>query len=420
MLWIRYSIKFHLFRRKRTDGSCTIRMSITWSHHRILVYLPVSVYEDNWCPFVMMAYPTKEHPEVNQVNEIITDYSKIANDLFRKAEQNNYLPNEEEVRSAFKIPEKEYHSLLQLICEFTHQQSLERGWALATQNKFGVLLRDLTNAGLTNIEEMNAAGMRKYLDYLYGKNYENSVLMKKASILRWFLGWCRRFGYLDNDEYKLHQPHLKCPQKPVRYLTWEELMRLYYFDYGENQTLATARDIFCFCAFTSLRYSDAINLKWADVRNDHISIITQKTCDHLIIELNIFSQRILDKYYNLTVGQTTDSVFPSIPILKCNHWIKECARLANIDSPQNLISFRGGKREERCVPKWKAITTHYARRTFVVNSLRLGIPAEVIMKWTGHSDFTAMKPYVAIVDELRKENMAKYADLFEKEKNSSN
>ena len=70
------------------------------------------------------------------------------------------------------------------------------------------------------------------------------------------------------------------------------------------------------------------------------------------------------------------------------------------------------------VPKWKAVTTHCARRTFVVNSLRLGIPAEVIMKWTGHSDFTAMKPYVAIVDELKKENMAKYADLFEKEKNS--
>lgn len=41
------------------------------------------------------------------------------------------------------------------------------------------------------------------------------------------------------------------------------------------------------------------------------------------------------------------------------------------------------------------------------------------MKWTGHSDFTAMKPYVAIVDKLKKENMAKYADLFEKEKKFS-
>ena len=51
-------------------------------------------------------------------------------------------------------------------------------------------------------------------------------------------------------------------------------------------------------------------------------------------------------------------------------------------------------------------------RTFVVNDLRLGISAEVIMKWTGHSDFTAMRPYVAIVDELKKESMAKYNVLY--------
>lgn len=42
------------------------------------------------------------------------------------------------------------------------------------------------------------------------------------------------------------------------------------------------------------------------------------------------------------------------------------------------------------------------------------------MKWTGHSDFTAMKSYVAIVDELKKENIAKNATLYENEKKSSN
>ena len=62
--------------------------------------------------------------------------------------------------------------------------------------------------------------------------------------------------------------------------------------------------------------------------------------------------------------------------------------------------------------KWELITTHCARRTFVVNSLRLGIPAEVIMKWTGHSDFKAMKPYIEIVDELKKENMSRYDALY--------
>ena len=258
---------------------------------------------------------------------------------------------------------------------------------------------------------MNAAGMRKYLDYLYGKNYENSVLMKKASILRWFLGWCRRFGYLDNDEYKLHQPHLKCPKKEVIYLEWDELMQMLYFDYGKYTKLSNIRDVFCFCAFTGLRYCDAKKMKWRDIHSDHIRIVTQKTRDALRIELNKYSRLILDKYRVEGVSSPDRLVLPAVSNQKANEYLKEAAMLAQIDEPLTLMSYKGSKRIETGVLKWEAMTTHCARRTFVVNSLRLGIPAEVIMKWTGHSDFTAMKPYIAIVDELKRENMARYDEI---------
>lgn len=68
----------------------------------------------------------------------------------------------------------------------------------------------------------------------------------------------------------------------------------------------------------------------------------------------------------------------------------------------------GSKRVEKIVPKWELLSSHTGRRTFVVNALRLGIPAEVIMRWTGHSSYEAMKPYVKIVDELKKEQMSKF------------
>lgn len=35
----------------------------------------------------------------------------------------------------------------------------------------------------------------------------------------------------------------------------------------------------------------------------------------------------------------------------------------------------------------------------------MGIPAEVIMRWTGHKNYEAMRPYVKIVDELKREAM---------------
>ena len=73
-------------------------------------------------------------------------------------------------------------------------------------------------------------------------------------------------------------------------------------------------------------------------------------------------------------------------------------------------------RTEEIVEKYALLTTHAGRRTFIVNALRLGIPAPVIMEWTGHSDYKAMKPYIKIVDAAKVENMDKFNSYGEDEK----
>ena len=50
--------------------------------------------------------------------------------------------------------------------------------------------------------------------------------------------------------------------------------------------------------------------------------------------------------------------------------------------------------------KWELVGTHPGRRTFIVNALFLGITPNIVMKWTGHSDYKAMKPYIDIVDSI--------------------
>ena len=51
------------------------------------------------------------------------------------------------------------------------------------------------------------------------------------------------------------------------------------------------------------------------------------------------------------------------------------------------------------------------RRTFICNALALGIPAQVVMKWTGHSDYKAMKPYIDIADDIKANAMNKFNQL---------
>lgn len=46
------------------------------------------------------------------------------------------------------------------------------------------------------------------------------------------------------------------------------------------------------------------------------------------------------------------------------------------------------------------------RKTFICKALSLNIPPNVVMKWTRHSDYKAMKPYIDIADSIKVNSMA--------------
>ena len=190
-------------------------------------------------------------------------------------------------------------------------------------------------------------------------------------------------------------------------MEWEELLNLYSFKFPPSRSsLEAVRDVFCFCCFTGLRYSDVAKLRRSDVKRDYISVVTQKTVDGLIIELNKYSRAILKKYEN--IGLPNDKALPVISNVKMNEHLKVMGEMAGIDEPTRVVYFKGNVRHEEVLPKYALLTTHCGRRTFIINALRLGVPAEVIMKWTGHSDYKAMKPYIKIVDKLKVAEMDKF------------
>ncbi|MDY5968683.1 MAG: site-specific integrase, partial [Bacteroidales bacterium] len=199
-------------------------------------------------------------------------------------------------------------------------------------------------------------------------------------------------------------------------LEWDELMDFYNCDFTKRPGLANVRDVFCFCAFTGLRYSDAAKLRCSDIHDTYISIVTQKTSDGLRVELNAFSRAILERNRQFQQDHRHNPDGLALPVIsnqKMNSYLKDAGRLAGITAPVRIVYFRGSERYDNEYQKWELLTTHCARRTFVVNALRLGIPSEVIMKWTGHSGFNSMKPYVKIVDELKEKEMSKFDTLYQ-------
>jgi hypothetical protein len=94
--------------------------------------------------------------------------------------------------------------------------------------------------------------------------------------------------------------------------------------------------------------------------------------------------------------------------VKMNKLLKEIGKILEFNEQVTMVNFIGSKKIEKTYYKYELLTTHCGRRTFIVNAIFLGIPTEVVMKWTGHEDFESMKPYLEIVDDLRITEMEKF------------
>ena len=253
---------------------------------------------------------------------------------------------------------------------------------------------------------------------------EEKTVQKHYNNLKWFLNWAIRKGYCQEEAVNKFRPKFKVLDKPVIFLTKEELLKLYTYEIPKNGTkvklydangeeyekivqeagaLAKTRDLFCFCAFTSLRYSEMASLKRTDIDGDKIYITTQKTNDRLPIDLSKNAKAILEKYEN--------EQFPSglaLPVIsnqKMNQYLKDLGELCEFKTPITIVCYRAGQRVEETYPKYSLIGTHAARRTFICFVLSNGVPPQVVMKWTGHSDYKAMRPYIDIAEKTKADAM---------------
>jgi len=419
---IKYNIIFAVERRKiegqiKNENS-PIRMRITFNSNRLELYTGYRIDAEKWDEKKMRvknSCSNKLSQTAKEINNSLNKYLTIINDIFKEYEVKNKIPSTEQLKEEFKIKNDNgkspqiNHIFFSVFDEFTLQSGKLNNWTPSTFQKFATLKKHIESYSPSiSFNDITEDWLNDFLEFLRVKKImRNSTILKQLSFLKWFLKWSVQKQHNTNRIFEAFKPKLKSSQKKVIFLTWTELQKLQNFNIPESkQYLERVRDLFLFCCYSSLRYSDMYNLRRSNVKDNHIEITTIKTRDSLQIELNKYSKAILDKYKNIAFKD--DKVLPVISNQKMNDYLKELAELVGINEEIHETYYIGNQRIDQVTPKYALLGTHAGRRTFICNALSLGIPVNVVMKWTGHADYSAMKPYIDIADEIKADAMTKF------------
>jgi len=402
-------VSFNL-RKDKIDklGLIPVRMVVNHKGIRIRkVVSNVKVKEKDWIKKTQRVKSPLKSEEYNyhiEFNKIIEDLDIKVKEIFRFILLNNINPTEDYLLKKIESKEEVHLTFDFMTC---FQEFIDKNKSIKAERTIKSYVTtknyiqdyiDYFNTPL-NFEDIDFDFFEKFRIYSFDiKNAKNNYFSKLIGTLKTFMSWSYEKEYHSNLAFKKFK--VKEDETEVIYLTIEELMSLYNFDF-ESDRLNHVRDVYCMGCFCGLRYSDLKLLRASSVFEDHLllNIVKTKTIGHKV-PLNQYSRAILEKY-----KETIYEPLPVISSQKFNKYIKECCKEVEINTPTTITRYIGQKRIDKVVPKYEIITSHTARKTFVTNSLILGMKEMIVRNITGHKKEETFRRYVKIAEDFKKQEM---------------
>lgn len=249
------------------------------------------------------------------------------------------------------------------------------------------------------IESLNRKKMIEFIKLLSLSMY-NDAINKRLTYLRCFANWVEDHGYEVNREYWRYNPKLREAIKEVRFLTTEEVDRLWNLEI-RTSSMQVTRDMFMFQCYTGLRYSDLKTLTRKDFYsqdgNLYMRKITQKQKTVIDYKLPQRAKTIYEKYSRYFYEN--NAALPVISNSKYNEHLKELGHLAGIKGQWKDIQYRLDKQEVVYTDR-ADLESHSGRRTFICMAYNAGRSLEEIAEITGHKCIEDLKPYKQATHKL--------------------
>lgn len=199
---------------------------------------------------------------------------------------------------------------------------------------------------------------------------KGSTLQRYHKDLRSYLERAVMAGLLEENPYRRFRMPKVDRASTIKYLTVAERTRIEQLELTD--TAAAVRDMFIFCCYTGLAYSDMQNMSPEDVEHtDDGRLILcssrQKTGSPFRITLLKKAREIADRYWYR---------FPRLSNQKCNMYLKGIQAAAQIKTK---------------------LTMHVARHTFATWALNEGVNIETVSKMLAHSNIDTTQIYAKVL-----------------------
>ena len=235
---------------------------------------------------------------------------------------------------------------------------------------------------LSSFSQLTPENVRDFDDFLQHESSRTLVTLNNYhKTLRKYTQLAFLLGYISSDPYK----HPLCKfsrgtSKERRPLSEDELVQLRNLD-DLPQKLERARDLFIFCAYTGLSYSDSqiFDFKTMTEKKDKLYFIDGKrlkTGNSFFTPILPPALEILKKY-NYKVPQISNQ--------KANDYLHDIEARIKLNKP---------------------MTVHVARHSFATLLITHGTPVENVSRMLGHTNIKTTQIYAHILHSTIQRNAA--------------
>ncbi|WP_295937277.1 site-specific integrase [uncultured Alistipes sp.] len=336
-----------------------------------------------------------------QINDIISTYRANILQAYDQLIKENKEPNCFAIKQRLLYPNAGSRMFLAELTKYCDKRQTEVGVRITqlTANKYHRMLRYLKEYTQSVYKKDDILLEQVTYEYIDGfntflqtvKNCKNNGAVNLLCCMKNFILYCLRNEWIEKNPfqyYKLKEEH----NHSKDHLTKTELEFLLNKEMP-NARLERVRDVFAFCCFTGMAFTDAEHLRAEHISCDEDGTVwirkpREKTAVMSRIPLLPQPLALLKNYEQDAELRITGKLLPVPSNQKYNAYLKEIATICNID---------------------KNLTTHVARHTFACLAVEYGMPIDILAKVLGHTNANMTRRYAKFSESNISREMKKFA-----------